>query len=216
MRNLQIATVGETAAPIKEGINAYRTDDLYLLFDEKTKNNAIEIRKLAEELNIKCSLVEIIQFDMEDIFLHIIKIAKKNPNHNIIINVTGGTKIMSNAAFIAGYLLHANVFYIREDKENKGVPLQERVYELPVPSIQIENLDVKQISILKFILDNNGKIEKGTSQISNGLKLSPQLVSYHILKLEGGNLVKTEKTGRNNIISLTSAGRFVARYFEEK
>ncbi len=216
MRNVQIATVGERPEPIKEGINAYRVDDLYLLHDQKTKNKASEIKKLAIALNIQCTMVEIVQFDMEDIFLNIIRIAKKNQNHNIMINVTGGTKIMSNAAFIAGYLLHATVFYVQKDEEKKGIPLEKRIYELPVPRVQIEDLDDKQINILKFLLENDGKLEKGTTSLSKGLNIAPQLVSYHIIKMENGKLLKTEKIGRDNHISLTSAGRFLARYLEEK
>lgn len=73
-----------------------------------------------------------------------------------------------------------------------------------------------QINILKFLLENDGKLERGTTALSKGLNITPQLVSYHIMKLENGKLLKTEKNGRDNHKTLTSAGRFLARYLEEK
>ena len=54
----------------------------------------------------------------------------------------------------------------------------------------------------------------GTSELSTKLKLSPQLISYHLNRLENAELIQNEKKGRINIISLTGAGRFAAKYHE--
>ena len=50
-----------------------------------------------------------------------------------------------------------------QEREKKGISLEKRIYELPVPGVQIENLDDKQINILKFLLEKDGKLDKGTT-----------------------------------------------------
>lgn len=212
MPNLHIATVGKTIGPITDGIRAYPIDELYLLYNEGSVEEAKKIRNTAENWKLKCHMVEINQFDIEDIFVKILLIYRRNKRSRIFINVTGGTKIMSNAAFIAGYLLGANVYYIREAQENES--LQDCVIELPVPKIQLEDIDENQKRILSHLLVNKGMISTGTSELSKKLLLKPQLISYHLNRLEAANLINNEKKGRINIIKLTGAGRFAAKYHE--
>lgn len=213
MRNLHIATVGKSIGPIIEGIRAYPIDELYLLYNEGSHKEALEIRKSAEDWKLKCNMVEVKLFDIEDIFVKILLIQRRNINSKIFINVTGGTKIMSNAAFIAGYLIGANIYYIREAQEDES--LQDCVIELPVPKIQMEDIDENQKRILSHLLNNDGRISTGTTELSKTLLLTPQLVSYHLNRLENANLIKNEKKGRISIISLTGAGRFAAKYHED-
>lgn len=210
MRNLHIATVGKSPGPIIEGIRVYPIDDLYMLYNKGSRKEAFEIKKSAINWKLECNMIEVDQFDIENIFVTILLIQRRNLGSKIYINVTGGTKIMSNAAFLAGYLIGATIYYIREAQENES--LQDCVIELPVPKIQLDDIDENQQKILSHLLINNGKITTGTTELSKNLHLKPQLISYHLKRLETANLIINEKKGRINIINLTSAGRFAAKY----
>ena len=152
MHNLHIATVGKTPGSIIEGIRAYPIDKLYLLYNEGSVEEAKEIKQSADNLKLECNLLEIDPFDIEDIFVQILLIERRNFPSNIFINITGGTKIMSNAAFIAGYLMGARIYYIRID--SGGESLQDRVIELPVPKVSMADIDENQQRILSHLLCN--------------------------------------------------------------
>lgn len=212
MRNLHIATVGNTVEPIIEGIRTHPIDDLFLLYNEGSHKEAIDIKKSAEKWKLNCRLTEVKQFDIEDIFVKILLIKTKNPSSRISINVTGGTKVMSNAAFFAGYMIGANIYYIRKASDNES--LQECVINYPVPKIQMEDIDNNQKRILAYLLKEETEIFSGTTELSSKLNLKPQLISYHLKKLENANLISIKKKGRINILSLTGAGRFASKYHE--
>ncbi|MHA1399440.1 MAG: HFX_2341 family transcriptional regulator domain-containing protein [Candidatus Heimdallarchaeaceae archaeon] len=223
MVNLHIATVGKTVDPILEGINYFPIDHLILLYNEGASKNdsgsfneAKEIEETALKLKIKCDLKEVNLFDMEDVFTKIIIIVNKFKGANIHVNITGGTKIMSTAAFSAAFLLGLNAYYIRQEMNGVNESLADRVIELPVPKVQLDELDNNQQKILIYLLENQRTDNLGTTRISNDLELKPQLVSYHINQLEKAKLIINEKTGRSNIIRLTNAGRFAAKFFKEQ
>ncbi|UJG40385.1 MAG: DUF6293 family protein [Candidatus Heimdallarchaeum aukensis] len=211
MRNVHIMTVGLTPKPIIEGINAYQIDDIFLLYNEGSKTEANSIRALTEKLFINCTLVEVDKFDLEDVVVKILSIIKKNIGNRIHINITGGTKIMSSAGVIAGFFSGSEIYYIKEPKNND--PLSDRIIKLPIPKVQLDDIKDNAKKILTLILERGGKICSANSEISDVLNIRPQLVSYYINKLEKENLIENKKEGRNNIIKLTNAGRFAAKYF---
>ncbi|MBD3192321.1 MAG: helix-turn-helix domain-containing protein [Candidatus Heimdallarchaeota archaeon] len=214
---IHIATVGLTKEPIFHGVNSYPVDKLVLLHsnDDKSELNAKEISDTLEKMEIECEIKEVDAFDFENVIIKVMEIHKQFLSENISINITGGTKIMASAALLSGYILGLNVYYIQDGSLNKntGKSIKDLTIELPVPKINIQDLEETQRDILSYIFKENSTLEKANTELYEALKISKQNASYHLKKLAEKELITLTIDGRNKIARLTNTGRLFARIF---
>ena len=216
---IHIATVGLTKEPILQGVNAYPIDKLILLHsnDDKSKENSHEIASAVKELKIECEIAEVDAFDLEDVLISIMNIHKKYAQEDLSINLTGGTKVMASAALLAGYILGLRVYYIQDGSidKNKGKYIKERTIELPVPRVNIHDLEQTQKDILSYIFKEGGRLEKANTVLHEVLKITKQNASYHLKQLTKKDLISLTIDGRNKIVKLTNTGKLFARIFSK-
>ena len=212
---IHIATVGHTKEPILQGIRAYPVDKLILLHsdDDKSEENTKNIREELKPLGITCELIVVNAYALEDVILHILEIKKNYPNDHLSINLTGGTKVMSASALLAGYILGLNVYYLLDSNldRNEGKDIKELTLELPIPKTSLNELEDTQSQIISFISKENGFIEKANSEIHEKLKIGKQNISYHLKQLEKKELIYIEDVGRSKNVGLTNTGKLFAK-----
>jgi len=212
---IHIATVGLTKEPIFHGVNAYPIDKLILVHsnDDKSKENSHEIASAIKEMRIECEIAEVDAFDLEDVIISIMDIHKKYAQENLSINLTGGTKVMASAALLAGYILGLRVYYIQDGsiEKNKGRSIKELTIELPVPRVNIHDLEQTQKDVLSYIFKEGGRLEKANTVLHEALKITKQNASYHLKQLAGKDLISLTIDGRNKIANLTNTGKLFAR-----
>jgi hypothetical protein len=111
---IHIALVGAQTLPAYWGILEVNPDIVYFIHSIKTKEQA---NQLSKSINIESYLIETNPIDFNDVKTKINKLLlEENKNSTISIDITGGTKIMSLAAY--GFInMCDRVFYI--DQNNK-------------------------------------------------------------------------------------------------
>ena len=241
---IYIATIGSDArtktpnlGPITSGLSNIAPNSIhkvYFLSDLNKKTIISTISTQFPYLNKKTEHLSIDIFNYETLMEAVLKIYGNYPKDSFkyIINITGGTKIMSLGAFMGAILIGAEVQYIKESKEKF---IGEQVIEITMPKIPIYEIHPIQkciLLVLKNVIDVKDIIQSevrkvvisdyaGKKEYSLGTKkeLSPQIISYHCKILEkNGLIIRThdDANRRVQILTLTLIGNILAKFiFDE-
>ncbi|MEM4396940.1 MAG: ArsR family transcriptional regulator [Candidatus Woesearchaeota archaeon] len=201
MNKILFVSVGEQEVPILKtfsSISGYET--IYLISSNKTKNVAQEIKKKISQIYEKVEIELVDAYDLHEILSKILKLSKGKV---VEFNLTGGTKVMTLAFYIAAILLESKCIYYS---------LEDRLIEIPVISRSWfnRNLNGKKIVLLNYLLKKNYTVK----ELSEMLKLSPQTVEGHLKTLEYLNFIRREKVGKNTCISITEIGKLYVEIAE--
>jgi len=241
---IYIATIGSDAktkipnlGPITSGLSNIapnRIHKVYLLSDHDKETIISSISTQFPYLNKKIEHIYIDIFNYETLIEAVLKIYGNHPKDTFkfIVNITGGTKIMTLGAFMGAILIGAEVQYI---KESKVKYIGEQLIEITMPKVPVYEIHQIQkciLLVLKNAINDKGIIQSevrriivteyvGKKQYSLGIKkeLSPQIISYHCKILENnGLIVRThdDANRRVQILSLTLIGTILAKFiFDE-
>lgn len=213
--SLHIVPHGETTAHIKRGLQAYgSTDHVILLTSKKFQSVG---NNLAEELTefgytVEVDLVD--AFDLRDVVDTVVSVARKNPDQEIYVNITGGTNLMAGAATASAFFIGATPYYVLEPQTGEE-SVDDLVKKLPLPTqplnFEIEGL---QLNVLRTLdrWDKNGRRGVILREIGEELGESSQKISYHITQLEQKGLVETEIEGRTKHVYVTDVGRLYLQW----
>ena len=128
-----ISTVGSdkktkipNVGPSLSGISGFAPKDLeniYLLSDSDEETT---LKAVIKEYSYVKSITKfriIDSFNYESLIEAVLKISEENSEKavNFIVNVTGGTKIMSIGAFMGAILIGAEIHYTKEPTEHNSV-----------------------------------------------------------------------------------------------
>ena len=172
---------------------------------------------------------------------------KRRNSKDYVVNITGGTKAMVAGASCGAYLAQARMYYVLHPDEARG---KELVRELPVPSRAINTSkgealkttgiilsvirDINRPCSNKFILDKLDdddikfpfvkRDSKTGKEITEMREFTPQLLSYHLGKLEEMDLIEIEdgfrdegkkkKNRKLKTITIKEMGKYYADYPE--
>lgn len=212
MKNVYVATVGRSVQPAKDGFRIAAMDSAYLLHSVDTRNEAIQVQEhIKRSFGHSVFLVQINAFDLYDVVANISRLAKENENSRIHINMTGGTNIMASGALLAGIIIRAEIFYLKEDLGSDKMPLEDRIIRMPSPKVSLYDLDRRQREIIALLARNNGTISGMQKVISNYFDISGQVTSYHVKRLESFELVVVRTEGRTKTVTLTETGRLFSQ-----
>lgn len=216
MENIHVALVGKTAEPIVEGFRLYPAiDKIYLLHSIETKSIANQIKtRLNRTDSVEVIFRKIEPFNLKDIVEKIIEIGRAEKANNIFVNITGGTNIMAGAACAASFFIGAQAYYVLDRKKTVNQPRNKMLVELPVPKIPFyDTLDPVQREIL-HILNKKGDI-CSNSYLREEIRISPQLLSYHIKTLKKQNLIELiqdSTDSRKTLVKIKDSGRLLSQW----
>lgn len=210
--NIHIALVGDRAEPILDGIRASTgVDKLYLLHSDRTLAIARRIRNTLLKLGLKDIFLRLIDaFAMNSVVNTIFKIAKDEGEEKaIFVNITGGTNLMAGAACAASFFIRAQAYYMLHPDKSLGKSTSELMIMLPIPHAKYKELTKLQINILR-LLDSKSGPSSSKLLLQEGLRVSPQRLSYNIRELINEKLVEVSydaTDSRLRMLSLTHVGR---------
>ena len=241
---IYIATIGSDArtktpnlGPITSGISNIAPNDIhrvYFLSDLDKEAIISIISKQFPYLNKKVEHLSIDIFNYETLMEAVLKIYGNHPKdtYKFMINITGGTKIMSLGAFMGAILIGAEVQYIKEAKEKF---VDEQVIKITMPKIPVYEIHPIQkciLLVLKNAINDKELIQSevrkiivsdyaGKKEYSLGTKksLSPQILSYHCKILENNGLIlrsHDDENRRVQILSLTLIGNILAKFISDE
>ncbi|MHA1997367.1 MAG: hypothetical protein ACTSU9_04555 [Promethearchaeota archaeon] len=240
VKKVYISTVGidpktkkPNLGPLISGIFSMipqEIEKVFLLSDREDQDWLAGVYKQFPYLNKKIGLKKIDSFEYESMINAVMEIQAEitDENYKFIVNITGGTKVMTVGTFIGAILIGAEVQYI---KQARGMESHPSIFEIKMPKIPINDLHQIQKVIL-FILKNDagdeGLIQSeirriiihnytGNKSNSIGVKksVSAQKISYHCEILENNGLISREHDETNrrvNILKLTRIGSILSNF----
>ena len=132
---------------------------------------------------------------------------KEKEELEFYINVTGGTNLMSAAAFSAAVLTKSNAYYVlKRDKEKDW---EGGIIDLPVHSFNMKPLEPRQKKILAILKENDGSNDKkifGKIKMKDKRNLTLKMIRYSLEKLERQGYVERIQDGRSKKNKLTYWG----------
>lgn len=205
---VMIVPVGEQIEPLLYGLRFFKEiDTLILLHSRKTKKIANKIKKRVEKTYLVSRVVmaECVPNSLVSVIASLNKTLNnldKVENQEVVINLTGGTKIMSIACYIFSILVGAKCFYIFKKDDGKmefqDVPVLEN------KSLQKIKESKIRISILKSF-DNDNKLS--VTELSKMIRKHPSTILYYLDELvKSGILIKEKRKYR-----ITELGLLIKR-----
>jgi CRISPR-associated protein Csa3 len=218
---IMIATLGGSEDIIKLGVKLMENVNTVLIVAGKPLNEiypeseikkgteiikpleiASELEKLLEGFGIKAKTYKVNPFDFKECLVEIIELIYAQPeNAEVVLNVTGGTKILSLAAMSAACMCGRRAFVVQE-KESGDIKI-----ELPMPdSGYFANIGKQGKKILSYLMQEEKKLKKPNEQcddeklkpfitknISNHLGVTPQTITPNLKTLEFSKLLSSRK-----------------------
>ena len=213
--NIHIVPHGRATIHIKRGLRDYASvDKVYLLTSDVFENEGVELENELTEFGYDVESYLIDAFDLRSVVDTIVSIAKKYPDEEIFINITGGTNLVAGGATSSAFFIGATPYYVLEP-QNDGEKIDDLVMELPAPTqpltFETEGLQ-RDVLVTLGRWDEQGKSGVIMREIGEELSESAQKISYHINQLETRGLVEKRSAGRSKNISLTDVGRLYLRW----
>lgn len=241
---IQIATLGTSENVVREGVKKYGAEKVIIVAGKPISKAIIpenEIKKgrelknpvelanilkkdLESTLNIKVDVVEVNPFDFQQCLTKLIMILREIPREkDRIINLTGGTNVMSGAAVCAAWVEGVKAFYLREIGDGKESK------EMGIPILKDKKITEKETLTLLHLLYNENKVEERiVNKVAKAIKVRPNTFSTHLAHLIDKGLVETvpytkeirhyktvrspeiRKDGKLKVLNLTRDGKFYA------
>jgi len=241
---IYIATIGSDARtktpnlrPIISGLSNIAPNKIHKVYPLSDLDKEAIVSTISTQfpyLNKKIEHLSIDIFNYETLMETVLKIYGNHPKDSFkfMINITGGTKIMTLGAFMGAILIGAEVQYIKESKEKY---IGEQLIEITMPKIPVYEIhpiqkcillvlknsiydkDIIQSEVRRIIVtDYAGKKEYS---LGTKKKLSPQIISYHCKILENNGLIlrtHDDANRRVQILSLTLIGTILANFIYDE
>lgn len=204
-----IIPVGEQITPLMYGIKYLGdVEDVLLLHSQETLKIAKKLEKKLKETKLFKNIykIKVDPRDISDVLDNLSKFFKnyvKDKNNKterikIVVNLSGGTKIMSIACYIFSIFFEGECFYIfkkNDDMEFVEVPtIRVKLFEEIMP-------ESKKYQILKLLKDS----PKTLREIAGSVKIKDSTAYYHVLVLQKYGWIRFE----NKKYFITNLGRLI-------
>jgi len=216
---IQFATLGTSPEVVLNALRHVPMDELHLFTDNLDAVEVVEIEKFFTNppLKIKVNSHVVDKFDLMNcilVMIRTIKNVKKDITGNdfeITLNMTGGTKIMTSAMLLVGYMVGARVFYLKKLRDDIGIG--ELIW-IPMPSVSANNLNNIQVELLVAL----SKVNKPISLTNLKNMTSPkslQAMRRYIDFFEDNLLIQSTNKGKERLIELTNSGKILVALMDK-
>jgi len=223
--HVHIITLGRQTKHVSEVLNEDKgVDVIYILSTDRYENNAKMVKENLERNNFTVHIIIIDKEDFMGIVQTIFGIKKQyDDDCKFSINITGGTKLMSAAAYYSSYYIRAKPYYAQYEEDDDGNPIIEscKVIEIKSPkAIDISNYSEKKRKMLKYIYDwhhgvygeHSSKDKLTNLMVATKFDTTPQNIRTYLKGFKEDELINIERDGLYNNITLTEHGEMVAKY----
>ncbi len=217
MVNIHIAMVGRDHENIINGVMKRGGDELYPITSDKFLEESVpKIKtglpavKVHSEIKGRELVVDPFQ---EDSFVSIVGLIieivqeRSGEGVDILINITGGTNLMSGAAVTAAMLTGVGAYYVIKAPDEEQY--DSSVVDLPLIMDSVKVLKNQNRKRIVATLIEKG--ERTNDQLAKELGVNKKSISKLVKVLEGKRLVERRKEGKFVYNGLTNAGRIAGR-----
>lgn len=211
MGHTLIAPIGGDSKAIYAGMKEFPISKTILLSLKKDQKTALDIAKKLEDFTIKTKIILLQKNLLESMFKEFARLCSIHNNDELIVNIGAGNHGTTCAALSAAYANGLKAFDIMDDM----------VILLPILKLSYyHELSENKMNLLNALSDKNFE---PLQEISNKLKMSISLLSYHIngndkfKGLKNHGLIETKLINKNLYIKLSSMGKLLLKgYIKEK
>jgi len=217
--HIYLVPVGQQISPLLEGFRYVKNiAKVCLLCTAQTKGVAKELCQKIEPIFRQCDIVETSADDLDKIVSDVLDLVKENKGafgkdnlHKMfIINLTGGTKMMSLGCYIAGLFFAEKVLYIFKTDSGKM-----RLVDVPMVKVELADFTKRKgvkMELLRKILAKPSSLDGLTKEC----KLSKPTVWAHLKGLEEKHLVEKIENGKAINYVITTTGKLLLNVEELK
>ncbi len=202
-----IVTFGWTEAPVisavvRHGLEA--GDRIVLLRpseeDERSVKAASDLRSFLSNVQGVELIDEIINVrDFVSSVISIKEILEKEQGRRVIVNLSGGMRILVLAAYVASLFSKGNVELLEVDAENRRFRVSLPLIDLPL-LMELKNKP-RLLEVLRFLRDG-----KPLNVIEEDAGIPRSTAYWQVKELERMRLVERRGIGRRKAVNLTKAG----------
>ncbi len=216
---VQFASLGKSPDVVLNALRHVPMDEIHLFTDSDDSPELASIKKFYENdpLRIKVYNHIIDKFDLMNCLLNMIegikKVRKKyqsDPKLKITLNMTGGTKIMTSALLLVGYMTASPVFYLKKLREDDGIG--ELIW-VPMPRVSTRDFRDTRLKIIKTLGEINRPISLSLLKKETGLRTVQSMTRY-IKEFENQDLIESDYQGKERLVSLTDTGKVLVALME--
>ncbi len=214
IRRIQFATLGTSPEVVLNSIRHVPMDEIHLFTDDVNSAEVVKIEKFYnnEYLRIPVYSHHIDKFDLMNCLLVIIQEVKKvkkefdnSSKIEITLHMTGGTKIMTSAMLLVGYMTGSRVFYIKKLRESDDIG--ELIW-IPIPRVSTRDFKKSKLELFKALGSISHPISLTELKKYTNLK-SVQSMTRYIQFFEENDLIESKYNGKQRLISLTNTGKIL-------
>ncbi len=220
-REVLFSLMGSQPGPVFYATQLLSWTDLHILYSDKYYEEAVKAKGDLERMykNTSIELVPIDAFDLRKGIFSIVdaavrkikKLKEEGKQAHILINITGGTDVMTSAALLAGIMLEADLYYIKSKRnEETGEYEDPEVIDINPPRVLAEDIDEKKYKILETIENYSAttgrKITTGELAKQSGFN-SSAAINRHLALLEEKGIIFSEREGKFRYHALTDNGK---------
>ena len=209
--------MGSQPGPVFNATQLLQWTDLHIFYSEKFRDVAEDARKDLEKVHStsRIRLYPIDAFDMRSGIDAIITAAaevireykSEKAEYDIVINITGGTDVMTSAALLAGIMLDAKLYYIKTKRDEETNEYRDpEVIDIVPPKLLVDDINEKKYSVMRTISEHGGDISLSELAKQAGFNSSPA-VKRHIDELEEKGVISSYREGKKRFLRLTDNGR---------
>lgn len=182
-----MATVGFTPAKVHPVIDRLdEKEELVLFYDDdkdgRSRGAAEKVAAYAESLDMPVRFVPLDAFDLVACCRVVRQEIKKRAGKDVVVSISGGTRVLLSAALLASILEGKHVVHISE-KSNA-------IQHLPLLHLRASDvLNDKQRRVLRHIREHPGCLQR---DIVDALGITKGTVSHHVKGLKKGGLVEAK------------------------
>jgi len=219
MTTVHIVMLGKTTENVIRGIMALGGIEVYPITSETCRDSIGELKKKLSMCTIhegfdseekRSLLIDPFKNDAyEKIIELIIDIVqerkRKKPETVFLVNITGGTNLMSAAASAGAILTNSTAYYVLEGSSDPII--------LPWHSLESKTVSEKERMILNELKDSNlyGKQLCNRLLANKGIEISTRMMPHYLINLEKIGYVERIRDGRTTLNKLTPWGKIASR-----
>ncbi len=117
MQRIKVCLVGGQPAPNLLSIKHYRPGKVILVCSEQTRGVSERLQAVLEDMETEVAIAQVDPYNIEDIKAGLDQeLAVRPGGEEVIVNITGGTKLMSYGAIEAARAVDAKVVYLQSGR----------------------------------------------------------------------------------------------------
>ncbi|NWF99245.1 MAG: DUF1887 family protein [Nitrospirae bacterium] len=189
-KNVHVCLVSDQPIPNLTSVLQFTPDTVVLLTTPEMKQKAKRLENVLKEKNFNVEQLQISAYEINNVVEECEKLLNQYKDHNISLNITGGTKIGTLGTFLAFYTMNKSIFYVNTyDNEILQLFPEDKQSKKPIKiKISIKDyLAVHGFKMQKYVKDESNiyKRKEATEYLAHLTVHAENIIGKINYKLQG-------------------------------